>query len=158
MTKDVLSQYVNMKQETIEIREKIARLEKSIARIEKNLIMIEQEGTVKDKVKGGEGGNRPYVIEGFPMVEYERNRTNLMMQKLLLSQRKTTLEILEFDIMQKTGEIETFIASISDSAIRRIINLRFIEDKSWNEVADAMGGGNSEDSVRMMFTRFMEKA
>ena len=70
---------------------------------------------------------------------------------------KSTLEILEFDLLQKTNEVEGFIASIDDSRMRRIINLRFIENLSWNKVADHIGGGNTEDSIRMAFNRFMEK-
>ena len=60
--------------------------------------------------------------------------------------------------MQKTNEVEEFIAGITDSRIRRIINLRFIEGLSWVDVAVLMGGGNNEDSVRMMFNRYMDKA
>ena len=50
---------------------------------------------------------------------------------------------------------EEFIASVQDSRIRRIINLRFIEKLSWNKVADRIGGGNTEDSVRKAFDRYM---
>ena len=53
--------------------------------------------------------------------------------------------------------IEQFIASIDDSYIRRIVDLRFVRNMSWNQVADRMGGGNTEDTVRMAFTRYMDK-
>ena len=36
-------------------------------------------------------------------------------------------------------------------------DLRIVDNLSWNKVADRIGGGNTEDSVRMSFNRFMEK-
>ena len=92
------------------------------------------------------------------MEEYRSVRNNLLTKKLILNGRKSTLDALELDLMQKTNEVEEFIAGITDSRIRRIINLRFIEGLSWVDVAVLMGGGNNEDSVRMMFNRYMDKA
>ena len=82
----------------------------------------------------------------------------MLTKQLILNGRKSTLDALEIDLLQRTNEVEEFIASVPDSRIRRIINLRYIENKSWNEVAIAMGGGNNEDSVRKSFDRFMEKS
>lgn len=153
--KEILIQYADLQQECKEVREKIERLEMEIPRIEKRIKAIEDGELVKDKVRGGEGGMQNFNIEGVPTVEYERKRTSLLSKKLLLNNRKTALEILEFELLQKTNEVEEFIASIDDSRMRRIINLRFIEKLSWNKVADHIGGGNTEDGVRMMFNRFM---
>lgn len=75
----------------------------------------------------------------------------------MLYSRKTTLEILENELLEKTNEVEEFIANIKDSRIRRIINLRFLENQSWNKVADQIGGNNTEDSVRKAFDRFMKE-
>lgn len=153
--KEILIQYADLQQECKEVREKIERLEMEIPRIEKRIKTIEDGELVKDKVRGGEGGMQNFNIEGVPTVEYERKRTSLLSKKLLLNNRKAALEILEFELLQKTNEVEEFIASIDDSRMRRIINLRFIEKLSWNKVADHIGGGNTEDGVRMMFNRFM---
>lgn len=155
ISKEILIQYTDLQQECKEVREKIERLESEIPRIEKRIKVIEDGELVKDKVRGGEGGVQNFNIEGVPTVEYERKRTSLLSKKLLLNNRKTALEILEFELLQKTNEVEEFIASIDDSRMRRIINLRFIEKLSWNKVADHIGGGNTEDGVRMMFNRFM---
>lgn len=157
MTKEIIAQYDDLQKEVVEIRKKIKTLEEQIPKIEKRISEIENGENVKDKVRGGLGGLQSFTIEGTPVKEYECKKTELLTKKLLLSQRKTTLEILEFDLLQKTNDVEKFIASIDDSRIRRIINLRFIEGKSWNEVADNIGGGNTEDSVRMAFNRFMGK-
>lgn len=155
VSKEILIQYADLQQECKEIRKKIERLEDEIPKIEKRISDIENGEMVKDKVRGGEGGMQNFNIEGVPTAEYERKRTALFSKKLLLGNRKSALELLEFELLQKTNEVEEFIASVDDSRMRRIINLRFIEKLSWNKVADNIGGGNTEDSVRMMFNRFM---
>ena len=142
VSKEILIQYSDLQQECKEVREKIEKLEKQIAK-------IESDGAVVDKVRGGDGGLQSFKIEGFPYPEYSRKKT-------LLYARKATLSELEMELLETLNQVEEFIASIKDSHIRRIVNLRVIDGLSWNEVARRIGG-NTEDSVRKAFERFMEK-
>ena len=142
ISKEVLIQYSDLQKECKEVREKIEKLEKQIDRIEK-------DGNVIDKVRGGDGGLQSFKIEGFPYPEYSRKKT-------LLYARKATLSELEMELLETLNEVEEFIASISDSHIRRIVNLRVVDGLSWNEVSRKIGG-NTEDSVRKAFERFVEK-
>ena len=143
ISKEVLIQYSDLQKECKEVREKIEKLEKQIDRIEK-------DGNVVDKVRGGDGGLQSFKIEGFPYPEYSRKKT-------LLYARKATLSELEMELLETLNEVEAFIASVKDSHMRRIISLRVVDGLSWNKVADCIGGGNTEDSIRMSFNRFMEK-
>ena len=97
---------------------------------------------------GGEGGLQPFKVEGFPYPEYSRKKT-------LLYARKATLSELELELLETLNEVESFISSIKDSHIRRIVSLRVVDGLSWNKVALKMGGGNTEDSVRKAFDRFI---
>ena len=143
VSKEILIQYYDLQQECKEVREKIEKLEKQIEK-------IESDGAVIDKVRGGEGGLQSFKIEGFPYPEYSRKKT-------LLYARKATLSELEMELLETLNDVEIFIASIKDSHIRRIVNLRVVDNLSWNKVADRIGGGNTEGSVKMAFQRFMEK-
>lgn len=143
VSKEVLIQYSDLQEEVKEVRERIEKTEKQIA-------IIEEEGNVIDTVTGGYGNNQHYKIEGFPYPEYSR-------KKSLLYARKATLASLEMELLEALNRVEEFIAGVDDSRIRRIITLRFIDNLSWNKVADRIGGNNTEDSVRKAFTRFMEK-
>lgn len=143
VTKEILNQYIDLKKEIEETREKI---EKNKRQIEK----LEKDGNVVDSVTGGKGGIEHFKIEGFPYPEYSRKKT-------LLYSRQTTLTNLELELMETINQIELFISSVDDSLMRRIINLRFIEKLSWNKVADRIGGANTEDSVRKSFERFMKQ-
>lgn len=59
-------------------------------------------------------------------------------------------------LYKQQQSILDYIDSIGDSMIRQIIFLRCISQLSWNAVADEVGGGNTEDSVRMRFNRFLK--
>ena len=143
ISKEILIQYSDLQEEVKEVRERINKTEDQIAK-------IEDDGNVVDSVCGGNGGTQHFKIEGFPYPEYSRKKT-------LLYARKATLASLEMELMETLNKVEEFIASVDDSRMRRIITLRFIDNLSWNKVADRIGGNNTEDSVRKAFTRFMEK-
>lgn len=142
ISKEILIQYSDLQEEVKEVRERIDKTEKQIAK-------IEDEGNVIDSVCGGNGGIQHFKIEGFPYPEYSRKKT-------LLYARKATLASLEMELMETLNQVEEFIASVEDSRMRRIITLRFIDNLSWNKVADRIGGNNTEDSVKKAFYRFME--
>lgn len=141
ISKEILIQYSGLQQECKEVREKIEKLERQIEK-------IESDGAVVDKVCGGDGGLQSFKIEGFPYPEYSRKKT-------LLCARKATLSEFEMELLETLNDVEIFITSIKDSHIRRIVNLRVVDGLSWNEVARRIGG-NTEDSVKKAFYRFME--
>ena len=143
VSKEILIQYSDLQEEVKEVREKIAQTERQIEK-------IEEEGNVVDTVSGGDGGIQHFKIEGFPYPEYSR-------KKSLLYARKSILSNLEFELLETLNQVEEFITSIEDSRMRRIVTLRFVDNLSWGKVADRIGGGNTEDSVKKSFYRYMEK-
>ena len=143
VSKEILVQYTDLQKERKEVREKIEKLEKQIK-------TIENDGNVADKVRGGDGGLQSFKSDGFPYPEYSRKKT-------LLYMRKATLSELEMELIETLNEVEEFITTIKDSHMRRIISLRVVDGLSWNKVADRIGGGNTDDSVRKDCDRFNEK-
>lgn len=142
ISKDILRQYADLKQEIKEMRQRIEKLERQIEDIVLN-------GTVKDTVTGGLGGIQHFTIEGIAVPEYAKKQRILLSRKLRLQQMENELDVM-------VGEVEEFILDIPDSRIRRIITMRFLDGMTWNEVADHIGGMNTEDSVKKMFYRYME--
>jgi hypothetical protein len=140
LTKDILVQYCDLKEEIKDIRRRIATKEREIAK-------IEEEGEVVDFVKGGYGGTQRYKISGFPYPEYSRKKTILCLYK-------AQLENAELDLLTMTNDVEEYIQSLTDSRIRRILRFRFIDGLRWFQVAQRMGGMASEDSVKKEFQRF----
>lgn len=143
ITKELLSQYTCLLKEHEHVSASIERLEKQIDK-------MRDDGTVIDSVKGGYGGIQRFVIEGFPNDDISQKRTYLM-------RRKEVLKRLEKQIKEKVDEIEVFINSVTNSRIRLIIRLRYINGLQWEEVARQMGGGNTEDTCRKMLDRYLER-
>lgn len=156
VTKQILTQYADLKIEANELRKKISYLEERIPKLEKRIADIEDGEMVRDKVYGGAGGEQGFNIEGVPVIEYHEKKTDLLLKRNLLEERKKLLNTLELELLWHINEIEKFVRSIEDSHIRNIVRLRVLEGKSWNEVADAMGGGNTDLSVKKAFHRFCQ--
>ena len=58
--------------------------------------------------------------------------------------------------IHERSRLERYIADIPDSLTRQIFTLRFINGLSWNQVAQHIGGGNTQDSVRMTCDRYLK--
>ena len=63
VTKEVLSQYIDLQEEIKEVQQKIKKLESDIRK-------IESDGNVVDSVSGGCGGTEHFRIEGFTYPAY----------------------------------------------------------------------------------------
>ena len=71
--------------------------------------------------------------------------------------KKEELEELVHGYQMEKDRIDAWIDSVEDLQINLMLCLRFREKKSWNEVADEVGGVNTEDSCRKMIDRYLEK-
>ena len=140
--KNILQQYVSLKQEKED-------KENSLAKIERRIEKIEEKGyKERDVVSGGEGGNQHFTVEGFPYPYYrELNR--------ILKIRKDRLQQIEEKIELQLAAVEQYINSVEDSRMRRMLTYRYIDGMSWIEIAHKMGGGNTEDSCRKAVERFL---
>lgn len=140
--KEALDQYTAVKKEREYIAEKVMTLERQIDR-------MEQSGySVKDTVRGGEGNMHHYMIEGFPYGDYSRRKTLLKVRRQQLIDRDEKLAELE-------TQVEKFLNDVPDSRMRQMIAYRYIENMSWLQVADRMGGNNTADGCRKMVDRFL---
>lgn len=60
-------------------------------------------------------------------------------------------------LKKKKDEVTKFILAIDDSQTRLIFKLRCLDSLTWNQVADRIGGMNSEDTVKKRFYRYLKK-
>ena len=121
MTKSILRQYVDMQYEILAIRRSIERTEEHIDR-------IVAEGTVKDRVYGGDGGIQGFNIEGFPLEEYNKQVLKLyMLREKLVARDKALVDL--------TVKIERFVQGLPTSRERLIFRSIYLDGKTQEEVA-----------------------
>lgn len=53
------------------------------------------------------------------------------------------------------NRLNRYISSVEDSQMRMILSLRYINGLSWRQIAWSIGGGNTENGVRMIHNRFL---
>ena len=75
-----------------------------------------------------------------------------------LVDKKNELEEIIRKYEAEEDRLNRWIDDIPDLQIQTYVSLRFKERMSWNEVADVAGGNNSENSVRMMVNRYLERS
>ena len=79
----------------------------------------------------------------------------------LAEQREKIREIISAklaEISYVEREILEYINTIDDSLVRQIMIHRHIELRSWVQVANAIGGNNTAESVRKIHDRFLQKS
>ena len=121
MDKKIFDQYRDMQVEIESIRRDVSSTEDSIAK-------LIEEGTVKDRVYGGEGGIQGFNLEGFPVMEYERRL------RILKNKRNKLIE-KENDLIELTVKVERMIDDMPSSRERVIFHGVFIDGMTQEAVA-----------------------
>ncbi len=119
--KETMIQYSNMQEEVKRMRADIRKTEDDIAK------MLE-EGTVRDKVKGGLGGIQGFKVEGFPITAFEK-------RKRILRHKVDRLIEKENELLEMIESIEIFIDNIPVSRDRRIFRGIYFEGKTQQQIA-----------------------
>ena len=152
MDKNVLIQYVEMKEEIKDRRRRIHENERELAKLE-NMI-------VTDSVTRGKRGKKPLgtvKITGRPTAA-------IALKQKLLKKRNDRLTALEAELLELTNQAEEYIETIPKSELRIIFRLYYIDDLTWYQVALKMNQKfpkrrikYTEDNCRMRHNRFLEK-
>ena len=152
MDKNVLIQYVEMKEEIKDLRRRIHENERELAKLE-NMI-------VTDSVTRGKRGKKPLgtvKITGRPTAA-------IALKQKLLKKRNDRLTALEAELLELTNQAEEYIETIPKSELRIIFRLYYIDDLTWHQVALQMNQKfpkrrikYTEDNCRMRHNRFLEK-
>lgn len=139
MDKQILRDYVDACELIKETEADIRKLEKK----KKHVVV----GSVKGSMQGHPYCAKNFHIEG---VEYDyQDDIQLRMEEKLLGERKENAERIKSQAQA--------IINQAPVRIQRIIRFRYWEGLSWNKIADTLGRGASEDSIRMELDRYLTK-
>lgn len=150
VSKEILIQYSDLQQEIKYLSKRIDKLKNE---------RIKYEAKKKHDMVRASSHDFPYVehnvhIEG--IMDMEELSINSKINTAIREEEEK-LRLRYENLLETTNEVLDFIESIDDSYMRMVITYRIIENYSWRQVAEAMGGNNTEDGVRMSFNRFIEK-
>lgn len=152
VTKHILVQYCELREEVKDIRRRIDAGERRLER-------IEREGLVADTVKGTrkDGTIGPIRITGYPVPEYQA-------VKAMMKRRVEKLHIIEEELLEALQGVDAFIEAIPKSDLRMIFRLYYIDDLTWEFVAMQMNYAfpkrkipYTKDSCRKRHNRYLEK-
>lgn len=96
---------------------------------------------------------------------YRDTESTAKYYKLSKGEKRTVeIESLETEIANRMVELHIlyqqilhWIFGIDDALIRLIFEEKYLNCRTWNQVADIVGGQNTEDSVKKMAYRYLEK-
>lgn len=67
------------------------------------------------------------------------------------------IQMLKDKLQTERDEAVQFILTIQNSVTRMVVYYRCVSLMNWRRVAYEIGGGNTEESVRKIYTRFCDK-
>lgn len=99
------------------------------------------------------GGTR---MDGMP---HGTTREN-MMEKLipLITDLRDQITAQWIEYIRERKAIEAYINSVDDYQMRAILHSRFVKLKTWNKVAEEIGGNNTEGGVKKACYRLLKKS
>ena len=153
MNKNILIKYSDAKARIKYLRQSIKKIEAKIEKLE-----YTDYGIVGDTVSKGKRGKKPLgtvKITGFSVPEHREATSALRVRKALLKNQEEKL-------LQLTNDVEEFIAGIKNIEMQNILTLYYIEDLSWQQVANNMcelrtNKTYTADSCRVKHERFLKK-
>lgn len=100
------------------------------------------------KKKRGERGLLPSLAEVKDIEEVEK--------EIEICKKMIELKVEKCFIEYK--RLLVFIETVDDSYMRMILTLRHVNGLNWRQIAFHIGGGNTEDGVKMAHHRYLKKS
>lgn len=94
-----------------------------------------------------------YDTSGVPKSPSPRNHIEDSYIELAHLKTELSEKVKEYEALKL--RIERYVANISDLLISRIVEKRVLEHKRWDDIANELGGGNTKNSVKQMYYRFI---
>ena len=94
-------------------------------------------------------------ISGMPKGSRGNSKIEICVDKILTAEQE--LIKAQKKCLFEKRKLEAYISSISDTVVKDIFTYRFLKLMSWQAVAVKLGGNNTEDSVKKICYRYLQK-
>ena len=144
---DELREYYHLDREIAEQEARLEREKNKASKIRKTIVSDSVKGT---RIDGSYGNIR---IEGIPSSEFFTKEYKILCMADELEANIKKLENKRANALKQINDIDR-------SFIRRILRLKYMDNMTWQQVADTMSEGRKEytaDSIRMSVERYFKK-
>ena len=93
-------------------------------------------------------------ISGLPHIGILR-KDNMGMYLALIDELKQLIMTRVLNSILEYAELNKFVNDIDDPLLRQVILYRYVDGLQWRQIAARIGGNNTEDSVRLMVSRYL---
>lgn len=94
-------------------------------------------------------------LSDMPKSRYVDERLSRYIALIIECEKK--IEMMRPVAESRRKKVTRYVNGIEDMFVKSVISLRFLEIMPWGDVAEAVGGGNTDDTVRMAVQRHMDK-
>lgn len=92
-------------------------------------------------------------MDGMPFQKTNVTSDKVSETAIKIVNKAEVIKLTKAEIEKQIEEVYRYIATLDDSILRQIVKYRCIDLMSWTKVARMIGGGNTADGLRMMYTR-----
>lgn len=98
----------------------------------------------------------PKVLDGMPYSKTNAVSSPTEIKAIRIAELSNIIEGKISEIQVTLMDIESFIVTIEDSLIRQIVEYRCCKLMKWQQIADRIGDGYTEEAVRQSYHRFVK--
>lgn len=120
----------------------------TLEQLNAHLELVSELHIAEDTLRGFWNAAQPggQTLTGMPHTPGVKDKVGYLASEI--ADWETIIEIKKKEIAQSEEQVMTFINTVTDLRVRAILRLRFCRGLAWKEVAQVLGGWNTEASVK----------
>ena len=114
---------------------------------------VEQLNSARDRLQSMSSFLKAQSLDGLPQGAGEHRKVEQL--SILIGQQEDEVRRMERIVKASEPAVREYINTIIDNRTAQIFSLRFLAGYEWQEVAEIIGGKNTENSVKSQCYRYI---